>query len=85
MNRIALILRRRPMESVPGSGSDRVSGNNQIEIVMSLARSLPLKVLTSLKSGHCQASCWILEDAVRAYSQTLSTQGKGLDIHIGIS
>jgi peptidyl-prolyl cis-trans isomerase B (cyclophilin B) len=36
-----------------GSGSDRVSGDNKIELASSLTRSLPLPVLTSsLKLGH---------------------------------
>jgi hypothetical protein len=36
-----------------GSGSDRVSGDNKIELTENLTRSLPLPVLTSsVKLGH---------------------------------
>jgi len=36
-----------------GSGSDRVAGDNEIELAMTLTRSLPLPVLTSsIKIAH---------------------------------
>jgi len=36
-----------------GSGGDRVAGDNEIELAMTLTRSLPLPVLTSsIKIAH---------------------------------
>ena len=59
---VVLICRARHGVST-GSGSDRVPGDNKLELATSLPRSLPLPVLTSyIKLGNCRTATAVARD-----------------------